>query len=165
MADPLIRLIADLGEKLGFDVGLEVPASSAAWIDVVWFDQRLSPANFAAKTTTIRYAPVLPVVGFEVELATGGNAKHVKGSVANLNNLGAQMSVIVIGAASVAVLKERTKSLASVPDSEVERHLMDRVYRGVYAESQPTGRVVIMSQSEVVAWATRHGVSIPKGAL
>lgn len=164
MPEPLAQLIADLGRKLGFDVGLEVPASSAAWIDVVWFDQRLSPTAFGAKTSTIRQAPILPVIGFEVELSTGANAKHIKGSVSNLNNLGAQLGVIVIGRAAVAALKAKTKTLASAPDSRAEKILMERVYKWVYAESHPSGRLVIMSEPEVIAWAARHGVSLSGGA-
>jgi hypothetical protein len=125
---------------------------------VVWFDQRLSPSNFGAKTLTIRQAPVLPIIGFEVELATGGSAKHVKGSVSNLTNLGAQLSVVLIGNASVAGLKKRTKSFSAMSDNHVEKILMDRIYRWVFAESHSAGRLVIMSEREVCAWAQRHGV-------
>ena len=160
----LAKLLIELGGKLGFEARLEVPAADAAWVDVVWFDQRLSPATFGAKTATMRNAPVLPVVAFEIEIATGGNPKHVKGSVSNLNNLGAQLSVVVIGNASVAQLKKRTKAFAAVPEDKVRQILLDRVHRWVFAEAHPVGRCVIMSEEEVVSWAARHGVPPKKSA-
>jgi hypothetical protein len=159
MTPSVHTLIADLGKALGFEVHHEVPASEGAWVDVVWFDKRLAPSGFGGKTSTIRHAPVLPVVGFEIELATGGSAKHVKGSVSNLANLGAQMSVVVICNTSIMGLKKRTKAFAGWTDRQVEKVLMDRVYRWVFAESRPSGRLVIMSEAEVVAWAGRHGVN------
>jgi hypothetical protein len=161
----VIDAIGRLGTKLGFEVSSEVGASAGAWVDMVWFDQRLSPSIFGVKTSTIRQAPLLPVVGFEIELATGGSAKHVKGSVSNLNNLGAQLSVVVIGNASVAGLKKKTKNFASMSDREVETILMDRVYSWVFAEARSTGRLVIMSEREVFAWAQRNGVFDPPNVV
>jgi hypothetical protein len=112
----------------------------------------------------MRTAAVLPVVGFEVERVTGGQAKHVKGSVSNLNSLGAQLSAVVIGKESVTLLKKQTKAFHPLSDKEVERVLLDRVNRWVFAESQPTGRFLVMSEGEVTAWATKHGVLAKKGA-
>ena len=54
-----------------FDVKAEVEASESAWVDVVWFDKRLP---IPEKPFKMRYEPVLPVVGFEIELHTGLNA-------------------------------------------------------------------------------------------
>jgi len=89
----LTDLLERLGSTLDFDVKAEVQASESACVDIVWFDKRLPVGK---KSFNLRYAPVLPVIGFEVEWGTGLNAKHVKGSVSNLNNLGAQLGIIVI---------------------------------------------------------------------
>jgi hypothetical protein len=59
------------------------------------------------KTPKIRHHPVLPIVGFEVERRTGLDAKHVKGSVSNLDNLGALMGVLVIGADNLSNLAKQ----------------------------------------------------------
>jgi len=157
----LIDVIADLGHKLDYAVAREVQASASAWVDVVWFDKRLSPEALKLPSPSTRHAPVLPVVGFEVEIKTGANAKHVKGSVSNLNNLGAQMGVVVIGAGVLPYVKSKSKALADASELEVEHVLMERVYRWVYAESQPAGRMVIMSERQIVEWAAHAGVAVP----
>jgi hypothetical protein len=99
----LRQLLIEVGNALGFDVRPEVQASDSAFVDLVWFDKRL-PIPTGKKNFHMRYAPVLPVVGFEIELHTGLNAKHVKGSVSNLSNLGAQLGVIVIGEGNLTAL-------------------------------------------------------------
>ena len=148
------QLLVDLGKSLDFEVLREVEASESAWVDVVWFDKRLPVGK---KKPRMRYAPVLPVAAFEVELQTGLNAKHVKGSVSNLSNLGALLGVIVIGTKSIALLKKQTKGNATKTDEELEHILRDRVYRWVYAEAQPRTRIIVMFEREVAAWATRLG--------
>jgi hypothetical protein len=157
----LVGVIEALGRALDFDVAREVEASTSAWVDVVWFDKRLSPKSLGIPKRSTRHTPVLPVVGFEVEIRTGTNPKHVKGSVSNLNNLGALMGVVVIGAGVLPYVKSKSKALANSSDLEVEKVLMERVYRWVYAESQPAGRVVVMSERQVVDWARHAGVAIP----
>lgn len=156
----LIELICRIGLALGFEVAKEVEASEAAWVDVVWFDSRLSPESFGVKRPRIRRHPVLPVVGFEVEVKTGLNAKHVKGSVSNLNNLCAQLGIIAIGSSNLDLLRSR-KPHMDKREEDLERLLLERVYRWVYAESQPAGRIVVMSERELIAWAGRLGVEIP----
>lgn len=157
----LIALIERIGEHLGFESALEVQASDSAWVDVVWFDERLAPSRLGFGRSNLRRSPVLPLVGFEIELSTANSSKHVKGSISNLNNLAAPVGVLVIGNASISTLQERTKSLRDKSDIAVERNLVDRVYRWIYAESQPATRVVIMTEREIIAWAARLGVAIP----
>ena len=153
----MIDLLIAIGKKLGFDVMTEIEASEAAWVDVVWFDRRFSNATPPGKKPRLRRNAALPIAAFEVENKTGLNAKHVKGSVSNLNNSGAQMGVIVIGNESLALLKKQSK-YSKQDDVELEKELSDRAYRWVYAEAQPKGRVVLMSERELIEWAVREGV-------
>ena len=150
-ADPSIfQVLEGLGNALGFEVRREVEASESAWVDMVWFDNRF-PVD---KRIKMRYAPVLPVVAFEIELHTGLNAKHVKGSVSNLSTLGAQLGVIVIGNANITTLIKRPAN-QSANFEEVKKSLCDRVYRWVYAEAQPRGRIIVMFEDEVRSWADK----------
>ncbi len=150
----LTELLKKLGELLDFDVRTEVEASESAWVDIVWFDKRLPPGE---KPFKMRYIPVLPVVAFEVEWGTGLNAKHVKGSVSNLSNLGAQLGVIVIAKHNLASLQKVPVHKKQKPE-ELKEILQDRVYRWVYAESQARGRIIVMFESEVVTWAAKKGL-------
>lgn len=146
----LHEVLVKLGNLLDFDVRKEVQASDSAFVDLVWFDKRL-PVPAGNKAFHMRYKPVLPVVGFEIELHTALNAKHVKGSVSNLSNLGAQLGVIVIGNDNLSALQkqpaQQKKSL-----KEVKQTLCDRVYRWVYAEAQPRSRIIVMFEDEVLVW-------------
>jgi hypothetical protein len=152
----IVQLLIALGRTLDFEVLTEVEASESAWVDVVWFDKRLPVGK---KRPRMRYAPILPVAAFEVELQTGLNAKHVKGSVSNLSNLGALLGVVVIGTQSLALLKKQTIGNATKTDEQLEQMLRDRVYRWVYAEAQPRTRVIVMFEREVSEWADRLGYS------
>lgn len=154
----LKQTLIGLGTSLGFDVLTEVEASESAWVDVVWFDKRLPVGK---KKPRMRYAPVLPVAAFEVELKTGLNAKHVKGSVSNLNNLGALLGVLVIGKETLDLLRKQPAH-ESKTDEQLEQTLRDRVYRSVYAEAQPRTRVIMMFEREVAEWAKR--MVAPDGA-
>lgn len=40
----------------------------------------------------------------------------------------------------------------------LETELLERAYRWVHAEAQPKGRIVIMSERELLEWAQREGV-------
>jgi len=141
-----------------------VEASEAAWLDVVWCDRRFSKASLPGKKPKLRRVPVLPIVAFEVENKTGLNAKHVKGSVSNLNNSGAQMGVIVIGDESFALLGKQPAHAAKKP-AELESELLERAYRWLYAEAQPNGRIVLMSERELFEWAKREGLQLATSAL
>ncbi|MBI4587654.1 MAG: hypothetical protein HY725_02350 [Candidatus Rokubacteria bacterium] len=79
----LVDLVVAIGKKLGFDTATEVAASESAWVDVVWFDNRIPLISLGVAKPRMRLHPALPVVAFEIELKTGLNAKHIKGSVSN----------------------------------------------------------------------------------
>ena len=155
MADQrtIIEVLKDLGKHLQFEVKKEVGASESAWVDLVWFDNRFPTNGFKS---VMRYVPVLPVVGFEIEAHTGLNAKHVKGSVSNLNNLSAQLGVIIIGEANLETLakqaNQKNKSEPPKTADDFRTVLRDRVYRWVYAEAQPRGRIIVMFEKEVRLW-------------
>lgn len=156
-ASRMVAVLVALGHKLGFDVFTEVQASEAAWIDVVWCDSRFAKAAPDRKKPRLRRVPVLPIVAFEVENKTGLNAKHIKGSVSNLNNSGAQMGVIVIGNESLLLLGKQPAYLSKKP-AELEDELIQRAYRWIHAEAQPKGRVVLMSERELIEWAQREEI-------
>lgn len=148
----LHQLIIGLGQGLDFDARVEVGASESAWVDIVWFDKRLPvPVGPIGR---MRREPILPVAGFEVELHTGLNAKHVKGSVSNLNVLGAPLGVIVIGNGNRDALGKQPAHLGKTP-KELEAILRDRVERWVYEEAQPTVRIVVLMEDDVTRWAKR----------
>jgi len=151
--NPLCEHLSRLGKKLKFDVRTEVQASDSAFVDLVWFDSQL-PIPTGKKSFNMRYSPVLPVVGFEIELHTGLNAKHIKGSVSNLSNLGAQLGVIVMGDGNLAGLKKQPAH-EKKSDEDIRQMLCDRVYRWVYAEAQPKGRIIVMFEDEVTTWGKR----------
>jgi len=157
---PVIDWIVALGKHLGFQVAKEVEASESAWVDVVWFDPRIKGALLGRKKPKMRFSPVLPVYGFEVELKTGLNAKHIKGSVSNLDTLGAQVGVIVIGSGNITQVQKTTKSFATMSTTEVEKELIQRAYKWVYAEAQPKTRIVVMSEEQVLAWAKGAEVAL-----
>lgn len=157
----LCDLLSTIGSKLQFGVRAEVQASESAYVDLVWFDKRL-PLPIENKSFNMRYEPFLPVVGFEIELHTGLNDKHVKGSVSNLSNLGAQLGVIVIGKDNIIQL---AKTHPKETEKQLKQTLRDRVYRWVYAEAQPKVRIVVMFEDEVLAWGKRVGIEPVKEIL
>jgi hypothetical protein len=159
-ASTLIDLISSIGGHLGFEVATEVEASESAWVDVVWFDSRISFRALGIKKPKMRFAPVLPVIGFEIELRTGLNAKHIKGSVANLDTLSAQAGVIVLGSGNIALARAKTRSLAALTEQEVQTQLVQRAYRWIYAEAQPKTRIAIMTEEQIQAWAVALGIPI-----
>lgn len=148
--DDLVNFLFKVGRALGFDVRKEVQASESAWVDLVWFDKKLLiPAG--KKSFNMRRAPVLPVVGFEVEFRTGLDAKHVKGSVSNLSNLNAQLGIIVIGQPNLENMQKKSP-YKDDKELDVKDILRDRVYRWVYAEAQPKCRIIVMFEDEVRDW-------------
>jgi len=157
----LAKLLIRMGRRMGFEVKGEVEASESAWVDVVWFDHRLGPSSYGVAKPKLRQHPLLPMVGFEIEICTGLKAKHVKGSVTNLNNLGAVMGIVVVGEDNLKQLR-RLKSSASKTTEQLRDELCERVYRWVYAEAQPRNRVVVMSENEVRKWGGRVVPNAPE---
>jgi len=66
--ETVTEILVDLGRGLGFKVGMEIQASSSAWVDVAWFDEKFDfgplKGESWSRVKTWRQ-PVLPVVGFE----------------------------------------------------------------------------------------------------
>jgi len=100
------------------------------------------------------------MVGFEIESHTGINAKHVKGSVSNLCNLGALMGVIVLERENLEGLRKRSSIHREQSEKELWKHLLDKVEQWVYAEAQPKMRLVIMKEADIINWAKNEGINI-----
>jgi hypothetical protein len=129
-------------------------------VDVVWFDNRFDfeplKGDVWSRVKTWRQ-PVLPVVGFEIEASVV--AKPLKGSVANLNDLGALMGVIVVSDENVERLKNRSNSWRNKSIDEVWRELLRRIIQWVY-EARPLVRVVVMTEPEIREWARSKGLNV-----
>ena len=149
----VIEVLAAAGTALGFEVRTEVEASESAWIDVVWFDPRLPILAAGRNKPRLRYSPVIPVVGFEVEFKTAHNAKHIKGSVSNLNNLGAQLGIIILGTDNFDQMKKQAQ-YADKSNKDLEPILRKKVSQWVHSEARPQGRIAVMLESEVQPWVT-----------
>jgi hypothetical protein len=153
---PLREIICKLGEKLGFEAEREVPASTSAWVDVVWFDKRFRFPKPKTTETLLR-VPKLPVVGFEIEYKTATNPKHVKGSIANLDDLGASMGVLVLGKENLNALRKYAQIYREKSDHELWEILLEKVRLWVN-EAHPKTRIIIMTEDEVREWAKRENI-------
>jgi len=140
--------LTEAGVKLGFQVREQIGASESAWVDLVWFDGGLPVPD---KGFNMHDTPALPVVGFEIEHHTALNAKHVKGSVSNLNNLGAQLGIIVIGRPNLTALESR-EPWKGKDDKALKHELRNRAFRWIYAEAQPRVRINVMFEDDVERW-------------
>lgn len=151
-------ILVELGMKLGFRVGTEVQASESAWVDVVWFDDRFDfgPRKekkwFKVKTWR---QPVLPVVGFEIEASAG--AKPLKGSIANLNDLGAIMGIVVISEENIAKMRKKGTKWSNETDASIWMELLKRTIKWV-GEARPIIRIVVMTEPEVNEWVRNKGL-------
>jgi hypothetical protein len=154
--EPLREVICKLGEKLGFEVEREVPASSSAWVDVVWFDKKFRFPKPTSKETLLR-VPKLPVVGFEIESRTAINPKHVKGSIANLDDLGAAMGILVLGKENLDALRKYAQIHQKKEDEKLWDFLLEKVRLWVN-EARPKTRIVIMTEDEIREWAKRESI-------
>jgi len=154
--ESLREVICKLGEKLGFEVEREVPASTSAWVDLVWFDKRFRFPKPKSKETLLR-VPKLLVVGFEIEYKTATNPKHVKGSIANLDDLGASMGVLVLGKENLNALRKYAQIYQEKGDDELWEILLEKVRLWVN-EAHPKTRIVIMTEDEVREWAKREKI-------
>jgi len=156
--EDVTEILVELGKKLGFQVGTEIQASDSAWVDVVWFDGRFDFGHekgekWAGVKTWLQ--PVLPIVGFEVEASAG--AKPLKGSIANLNNLGALMGVIVVTEENIAKMRKKAGLWSKKPDHEIWKELSRRTIQWVHEAKLPV-RVVVMTEPEVREWARKKGL-------
>jgi len=155
--ESMTNLLVELGKKLGFRVGTEIQASDSAWVDVVWFDDKFDfgpkKGEKWSKVKTWRQ-PVLPVVGFEIEATAG--AKPLKGSIANLNDLGALMNVIVISEENIAKMRKKGTKWINENEKSIWMELLRRTIKWVY-EARPAVRIVVMTEPEVKEWARNKG--------
>jgi len=158
--ETVTEILVDLGRRLGFEVGLEIQASSSAWVDVVWFDEKFDfgplKGESWSRVKTWRQ-PVLPVVGFEIEASAG--TKTLKGSVANLNDLGALMSIIIISDENVEKLRKRSSLWRRKSVNVIWEEWRRRVIQWIY-EARPLVRIVVMTEPEVREWAKSKGLDI-----
>lgn len=159
--ESVTNILVELGKKLGFRVGTEIQASSSAWVDVVWFDERF---DFGPKKEEERWSkvktwlqPVLPIVGFEIEASAG--AKTLKGSIANLNDLGALMSVVVISEENLAKMRKKGKRWSIERDESIWEELLMRTVMWIH-EARPTVRVIVMTEPKVREWARNKGITL-----
>jgi hypothetical protein len=159
--ESVTNLLVELGKKLGFRVGREIQASDSAWVDVVWFDERF---DFGPKKEEERWSkvktwlqPVLPIAGFEIEASVG--AKLLKGSIANLNDLGALMSVVVISEENLAKMRKKGRRWSNKRDESIWDELLRRTVTWIH-EARPTVRVVVMTEPQVKEWARNKGLAL-----
>ncbi len=155
----MTNILIELGRHLGFEVGSEIEAGESAWVDVVWFDKRFDYGPTKREKWSrvkARRQPVLPVAAFEIEGSAG--SKPLKGSIANFNELGAALNVIVLTEENIPKLKKRGHQ--QEPDSKTWEWLVGRANQWIY-ESRPASRVVVMKESEVKDWAKVAGLTLP----
>jgi hypothetical protein len=153
-------ILVELGKKLGFRVGTEIQASASAWVDVVWFDDRFDYGpKKGEKWSNVKtwLKPVLPVAGFEIEASAG--AKPLKGSIANLNDLGALMSVVVISEENLTKMRKKGRRWSNEKDESIWQELRKRTLTWIH-EARPTVRVVVMTEPEVREWARNKGLTL-----
>ena len=119
-------MLKQVGEALQFQVFTEVAARSEYWVDLVWFDNRIPSALFGEKPN-LSNSFMLPVAAFEIEVATG-SGKPIKGSIKNLESLGAPVSCIVVCEERMqmhlksirALARDSVNNIAVMTDKEVE---------------------------------------------
>ncbi|MFH1228249.1 MAG: hypothetical protein V1701_10155 [Planctomycetota bacterium] len=126
--------IIKLGEKLKFDVHTEFGAVDSGWPDLVWFDNRIKLEHFEIEKPQSRgyTIPLIPFVGFELEgKSSAKGAKHIKGSIANIDSLSPLVGIIVVPTEAV-----------------------DRVRRYVNDTKSKT-RIVVLSEDQIEVWANK----------
>jgi hypothetical protein len=158
--ESVTNILVELGKRLGFRVGTEIQASASAWVDVVWFDDRFDYGpKKGEKWSNVKtwLKPVLPVAGFEIEASAG--AKPLKGSVANLNDLGALMSVVVISEENLTKMRKKGRRWSNEKDESIWQELRKRTLTWIH-EARPTVRVVVMTEPEVKEWAINKGLTL-----
>src|SRR5690606_22602211 len=84
----------------------------------------------------------------------------IKGSVSNLNNLGAQLGVIVIGTDNIGPMRKQLQ-YKDKSTKELESRLRKKVSQWVHAEARPQGRIAVMLESEVEPWTRALVANVP----
>jgi hypothetical protein len=148
----LIDLIMRLGAELEFDTARHVECGAPAPVAVVWFDRCLPLCALGEEPVDLRVAPVLPVVAFDVGIASALESSGWQGIVHRLERTGAPLRVVVIGRNNKqTALAPALQSLDQMRLQEDEAALRARII----AELQPpaSGRTIVLLQNELVDWA------------
>ena len=82
-----------------------------------------------------------------VEYKTATNPKHVKGSIANLDDLGASMGVLVLGKENLNALRKYAQIYQEKGDDELWEILLEKVRLWVN-EAHPKTRIVIIRRTK-----------------
>jgi len=122
----IFDMLKEIGEALHFEVFTEVPAKGEYWIDMVWFDRRI-PSSLFGKKTNLKNSFMLPVIAFEIEISTS-SGKHIKGTIKNLEALGAPVSCIVVCEEKMqrhlksirALARDSSRNISVMTDKEIE---------------------------------------------
>lgn len=83
----------------------------------------------------------------------------MKGSVANLNDLGALMSVVVISEENLAKMRKKGRRWSNVRDESIWEELRKRTVMWIH-EARPTVRVIVMTEPEVREWGRNKGLTL-----
>ena len=83
----------------------------------------------------------------------------MKGSVANLNDLGALMSIIIISDENIEKLRKRSSIWRRKSVNAIWKEWRRRVIQWIY-EARPLVRIVVMTEPEVREWAKSKGLDI-----
>lgn len=82
----------------------------------------------------------------------------MKGSIANLNDLGAIMGVVVLSEENIAKMKRKGTRWSNETEESIWMELLKRTTKWVY-EARPIIRVVVMTEPEVKEWAKNKGLT------
>jgi hypothetical protein len=149
----IIDLLGRLGTELDFDVSHDVEGSSGA-ADVVWFDRRLPIARSAGVPLDLRATPALPVVAFAVRTAAMLGDADIMPIIASLEGTAAPLRILIIGRDGGQVaLAPALQSVDRLRRLDDDAALRARIAASLGANTQASGRTLVMLQSDLVDWA------------
>jgi len=152
----LIDLVVRLGAELDFDVAKHVRGFRGELLDVVWFNRRLPLGAVGTDPPDLRYAPVVPMVAFDIVLASDCSDDELPAIAGRLEESGAPLRVIVIGGAGKrATLSPVLKSVDAMQVEESEAALQSRIADLLIARPGTAGRTIVMLQQELIDWGRR----------
>lgn len=131
--ESVTNTLVELGMRLGFRVGTEIQASDQlGWMLCGLMTGSISGPRKEEKWFKVKTwrQPVLPVVGFEIEASAG--AKPLKGSIANLNDLGAIMGVVIISEENIAKMRKKGTKWSNETDESIWMELLKKTTKWVY---------------------------------
>src|SRR5262249_2309985 len=120
------------------------------------FDRSLPLAAVSGDPLDLAHAPVLPLVAFVAMTAPELEASEVETLTARLEATGAPLRVLVIGRNNRSgSLGPPVPSIEQLQKREEESALRARVVASLGTGTHPSGRTIVMLQSELVEWARR----------